>query len=180
MKIKYLLLIFVVFIVGCRAHNNNNKQIASISNALKFKNLSAIEDYVADFLLKQGDLSKEQYDMYKKNKSTVSIYGIHNRIDADNLKDGIYSFSKPSSHSRNFFLIYHNENVKILDVSSQKGLSQSITDFLVFAEEERYCTNLINDYIIRFTNSYFEVNKKIGYKKGARCNKGLFSTDILP
>ncbi len=166
MNKRIFILVFFTIIVSCKSQ--------------KATKLKGVENYVSKFLLKKGDLSKLNYEKAKKTGVGVSVYGLYNKVDSVNLKDGVYGFSKGMSHSRVYFLIYRNKEVKILDTSSQKALTNSIKEFLDFAEEKGYCVNIINDYIRRFINSYFIINKHPNIREDNNCYKDVISTQELP
>ena len=166
MKKLYFILVFLVIASNCKSQ--------------ELTNLNDIENHVSEFLFKNGDLNELSYEKFKKTKVGISVYGLHNKIDAINLKEGVYGFSKATSHSRNYFLIYKDKSVKILDVSTQEALSNSIKEFLNFAEGNGYCVDIINDYISRFVNSYFIINKQPNIRQDKNCSKGIFSTEDLP
>jgi len=164
------------------AYRQESDWLVSGANRVYLRSVESFYDEPIMHLLGDHPIKNAQvwFDDYKKTKQGVLVYGIHNKISQNNLKEGVYGFSKSTSHSRNYFLIYENKKIIILDVTSLESLSNSIQIFLEFADRKNYCVELINDYINRFTNSYFVINKYPSLREDRNCVIGIKSTIDLP
>jgi len=149
------LLVFMLLIFAINSNSQELKQFEKINLACK-KYLSKEKGYDGD----------------------VKIYTIHNRINKDSLKNGIYGFSRTANHSKGYFLIYQNGDITILDLTTLEKLKNTINLFLDFATEQRYCDTIINDYINRFIKMYFHNAKRNYMPDLINCDKSINIKDL--
>ncbi|WP_040282664.1 hypothetical protein [Psychroserpens damuponensis] len=123
---------------------------------------------LAEFLLEKKSI--------KSIDQHINFYGIHkNKID-EKLKNGIYVFNNASSHNRSFFVIVEDNSFSILDISTLQGLKDSIAKTLEFANKQKYCTEIIQDYISRLVNVHFRVNRNPTSQLNKNCEFELKPT----
>ena len=146
--------------------------------------LAKVEEKVTKLLLKNEELSKLERQRIKDKEGVFVIGGLYNKIKPDSLIEGIYSISR-GNHSKIFFMIYEKEEVQILDVSSSESLVQSIKRLLEFSFRKNYCTEIINDYLVRLMGGYYSINKNLNTKLDTNCKynkpptKSIYNLDIL-
>ena len=145
----------------------------------KMTQLESVELEVAKKLFLSKDLGESEYVKFKKTGKGISIYGIHNSVSSDKMKEGVYGISK-GTHSLVYFLIYEESEMQILNISSAESFALSTKYFLEFAERKKYCVEIIKDYMTRFINVYYKINKNLNTRKDINCSKGINSTDDLP
>jgi len=123
---------------------------------------------LAEFLLEKKSI--------KSIDQHINFYGIYkNKID-EKLKNGIYVFNNASSHNRSFFVIVEDNSFSILDISTLQGLKDSIAKTLEFANKQKYCTEIIQDYISRLVNVHFRVNRNPTSQLNKNCEFELKPT----
>src|SRR5690606_27875315 len=67
--------------------------------------------------------------------------------------------SNGSNHNYIFYVLIDENSFKILDISTFHGLKESINQFLFFADKQNYCEQIINDYLSRFLNVHYNINR---------------------
>ena len=143
----------------------------------------SIKNKLAQYLFTHKHLNKAEYVKYKKFKKGVYFEGIFNKnVDFNNLKNGIYAFSRSDKHYKYFFFILNKNSIEILDVSTLHNLEYSLGKLLDFAEKEQYSYDLTKEYVNLLTYAYFELNPKqgIGIKPEKRYMFELKDTIRLP
>ena len=137
-------------------------------------NVDSLKLELAKFLVRKNQLSNlEEFSV--KNRG-LYFGGIHkNKLDEE-LKNGIYVFNNNSTHSYSFFAIIDDNSFRILDISTFEGLKESIKDFLIFADKQNYCNQITNDYISRFLNVHYNINRNPRNRLNRNCEYDLKHT----
>lgn len=119
--------------------------------------LDSLKLELAKFLVKKKQL--KNLEVYTEKKQGLNFRGIHDFSTVEKLKNGIYTFSNFSSHRLVFFVIVEDNTFHILDVFSKDDLKVSVDKTLDFCFKQKYCTEIISDYITRLFRVHYVVNK---------------------
>lgn len=130
--------------------------------------LEVVQEKITDLLFEKGLIKKDEFQRAIKNRSFVNIQGLYNSIDSENFKDGIYSFSE-GTHSVVYFFIYENGRIKILDLSSQIGLAESIKSLLEFSSRRDFCIEIVDDYLSRLIGVHYSINRNLKSRLDVNC-----------
>lgn len=120
-------------------------------------NVDSLKLELAKFLVEKNQL-KNLEEFTVKNRG-VYLGGIHKKKLDEELKNGLYVFNNNSNHSFSFFIIINDNSFTILDISTFQGLKESIKQFLIFADKEKYCHQIINDYTSRLLSVHYNINR---------------------
>ncbi|WP_431107683.1 hypothetical protein [Winogradskyella poriferorum] len=118
--------------------------------------LDSLKLELAKFLVKKKQL--KNLELYTEKKQGLNFRGIHNFSTVEKLENGIYTFSNFSSHRLVFFLIVEDNTFHILDVFSIDDLKVSVDKTLEFCLKQKYCTEIISDYITRLFRAHYTEN----------------------
>lgn len=118
--------------------------------------LDSLKLELAKFLVKKKQL--KNLEVYTEKKQGLNFRGIHNFSTVEKLENGIYTFSNFSSHRLVFFLIVEDNTFDILDVFSINDLKVSVDKTLDFCFKQKYCTEIISDYITRLFRAHYREN----------------------
>lgn len=133
-----------------------------------------------NFLQSKQEVDKLRVEKLKNGENILNLSGLFNSKFDGELKNGIYSFSVFSSHSRGYFVIVENESFIILDLSTREYLDDSIKNVLNFSERSEYCVGITREIISRLITVYYNKNKNTLAGFDLNCEKGIINTDDLP
>jgi hypothetical protein len=133
-----------------------------------------------DFLVEKKDIDKDRASKLKSGEHTFNLRGVNNNLTEGILKDGMYAFSSFTSHKNAYFVLVENERYIILDISTRKGLDDSIKNTLDFGERNKFCVEIINDYVSRLIGVYYNINNNPRAGHDVNCEKGVTDTKDLP
>ncbi|WP_179340033.1 hypothetical protein [Winogradskyella ludwigii] len=129
---------------------------------------------LAEFLVKKKQI--KNLEAYTTKNLNLYFGGIHRKELENELLNGIYVFNNASSHSLSFFVIIENNSFSILDISTLQGLKDSIARTLEFANEQKYCAEIIQDYISRLVDIHFRINRNPNRRLNKNCEFELKPT----
>ncbi len=144
--VKYKMLSLIIFVfLSCNSQNNNE--------------LTILESKVKIALVKFDNQDSDSTPI-KLSKHHFNISGIYNKINPDNIKDGIYILNFGTHMPVNYF-IYENNEVVLLNLSSFDTFLKSVRLLTNYSIKEGYCKELISDYLSRMTTIFFNTNNNL-------------------
>jgi hypothetical protein len=132
-----------------------------------------------DFVEGKKEITNKVASKYRSGEYTFSLQGGFNGTKNE-LKDGLYSFSALSSHGRGYFVFVEGDSFFILDISTKKGLENSINYTLDYAEKHKYCNEITQMIVSKLIAVYYTHNKNPGNAMDVNCESGISNTEILP
>lgn len=163
MKNTYnLILFFLLLVASCNSQTSTG--------------LEELKNNIHKIILDKGynmNLSPET------SMKKMSIYGLYNEIEQkENLKNGIYGVSF-GSHLMSHFFIYNNGRITFLDLSTLRELQESIKKLFDYSIEHKYCYDLVEDYLSRFINVHYLINRNLRKRIDTNCEKENISENSI-
>lgn len=169
MKSKITILIVVLLL----SFSSNSQVVSRIK-------LSTIKNDLTEFLIQKGDIRAERAKDYRNGKFKIFVLGLYNNDNREDLLNGIYVFSAPSSHTRSHYLIIEDEKYTILDLTDRQNLEFSIKILLDFCERQRYCSDITAEYTQKMISLYYRKNKNPVNGMDVNCESGIKEIKDLP
>lgn len=170
MTTKHFLLIIALFtILSCRSQIHTRQ--------LSFHKL---KNDMIDFLVNKHEIDSERAKKLKNGEHTFYLQGVSNNLSEGALRNGMYIFSSLTSHKNEYFVLVENNSYIILDISTRKGLENSLVNTLDFCERNKFCVDIINDYVSKIIGVYYNTNKNPRAGLDTNCEKGIFDVKELP
>jgi len=141
-----------------------------------FKELSL---KLISFLENKKEISHEAAVKYRSGEYMLNIHGAFNNTKNE-LKDGLYAFSTLSSHSRAYFVFVEGGLYNILDISTTKGLQESIDYSIDYAERHKYCYEITQSIVSKLISVHYTFNKNPANSMDINCESGIVDTYSLP
>jgi DNA polymerase III delta prime subunit len=165
------LIIFSILIFACSCSSQNIQRLTF--EKLKIETLN--------FLVKKSELKKERYEKFKSGEYNAYVLkGVINNLKEDKVLDGMYVFYLIDEYSKKYFVLVKENNYVILDVSTRFYLDESIKITLDYCEKNKYCVNLINEYIPILVKAFYSTNKNPMNGHDVNCENGVNDLKTLP
>lgn len=169
MRLKYILLLLISLnFLMCNSQKNNELE------SLKKKITIVLTEYDNFY---NNDLRKIKLSKYKFN-----INGFYNKVNKNNLKDGIYQLSF-GNHLPIHYFIYEKNEVTLLYLNSSNEFLKSVKLLTKYAIKKQYCREIFSNYMLKIIYTYFELNNNLENNNNCqfdkKLKKSIYSLDDL-
>lgn len=140
---KYFIIVLLVLATCCKSQN--------------ITTFSQLENNIREILFQKGYLSQNAYSQ----KKGFTIYGTYQRkVNEKKLRSGIYDLYL-GNHSPTFNFIYEQNKIIFLDIYSFKNFLESMRTQMIYLFEQRYCREIIVDYVKRLMRAHYSFNRNL-------------------
>lgn len=152
--------------------------LATCCKSQNITTFSQLENNIREILFEKGYISQNEYSQ----KKGFTIYGTYQRkIDEKKLRSGIYDLYL-GNHSPTFNFIYEQNKIIFLDIYSFKNFLESMRTQMIYLFEQRYCREIIVDYVKRLMRAHYSFNRNLKDLVNKNCEfpeKQILSTFYL-
>lgn len=165
------LLVWAILLFACSCSSQNIQRLTF--EKLKVETLN--------FLVKKSELKKERSEKFKSGEYNAYVLkGVINNSQGGKVVNGMYVFYLLDEYSKKYYLLVEENNYTILDVSTRANLDESIKITLDYCEKNKYCVNLINEYIPVLVKAFYSTNKNPMNGHDVNCESGVKDINVLP